>query len=1342
MTTSLVSHHATDGSNLFAIVSISAIKSLSASQVQALSALEIRRVSDLLHYKPIHDSILIVAAAKGQIAHDTSLTDLVDSSFTGLSPADLITQNVGALKSIDDAAAGVFQSAFEITTIEQLADFVAFKEAQQFLTPGEDVFREASSAPGELMPKMVGAVQSTATYSSFVREKSLRLKEIELAYDDARIHFVDQRLAGLFPVLGYNRVRHGLSPEPVLHLGYVCKHTQRWVNFGTFLGETVYSLALAPGESRNIATIDWTRSQKTTRSEDTTQREQLTNDLFHARALDEVTRSTASEHQSGGTSIAAGTLSTASANVIGAAVAGGVATALPAAALGAAAGAIIGTVEPGLGNIVGAAAGGAAGAVIGFGAGAAISGGFASIGALNGQLGSLRTDSHGDRKIEGSLRQEINEMISQKASAVRSLRSTIFVTDEQAEQEQLQTRNITNYNHSHMLNLEYYEVLQHYRAELRLTDAEPLLFLPFRPLDFTFEIIRDYWLTLRLGVTSKSLRDKFDRLIEGFETAEGTNTGPLNIKNITAKVTVAVPGFFVSPEVKLIGSPEIQEARAQVFVSGGTGTLNSGLPITIFANFVFQDSRPALLKLKGLSITGLSNSQRIGVAVAILAEDNEGKAKRFALLDDLVQSQDGIVTFNIDLGDEAQATTDAVGEIERYFDERRYFFTRLLLLSIEKEQLIDLIEALQFQVPVRFASPGISPELVRVPFGSFARPRSGPYASGQMRIISVALEILETRICDRLIDLLTANTPIKNKDTAVAAANTLVERIFSALWQKLRRSFFLASVSIQNVIKDCIKVIVDILIKETQLDSKQASRLVRTIGLEQELASALEEASRIPGIAIESIHLSEFIEPEPLAITGNTLMFRMRRVSDPDVLANEMIGKTGLLQPLVEQPQSVQDLVEAAKDPNAAIDKVSSEDVYLPTNGVFAEAILGRANASEKIDITRFFNWVDSPIPHLAPRIADVTAGDRTEPPLETTPTLPTNVLNIMTPPAFPDPTGLAASLAAIQNGNIFRDMSKTDALASVLANLSNLANQQGQLAGTLAGNAQKETLQSAVDFGNKIANLAAQSQSQETSQAAQPPQTLTEKGAVANKLDEIAKKSKAKPEDTATAKAIGAPISESEPSVRDVVFNFLFFDPDGKAVDGLFDLKMRKDGLHAAGQELIRGEPFVHQDAEVVDGFLLEELTLENLPGPLFITLKADSIFSVPVDKSFSGNSLPIALSSKLTNYTFVVGLKFDEIEVVASSETEALDAVTGKIEVQVGNEPETAPGDGKKKPRISKRPKLPTSLLSLLSSLIGISVKAEIGGTDSDTTTTSAEFKFICKVPNGGLEIKLSDI
>lgn len=122
-----------------------------------------------------------------------------------------------------------------------------------------------------------------------------------------------------------------------------------------------------------------------------------------------------------------------------------------------------------------------------------------------------------------------------------------------------------------------------------------------------------------------------------------------------------------------------------------------------------------------------------------------------------------------------------------------------------------------------------------------------------------------------------------------------------------------------------------------------------------------------------------------------------------------------------------------------------------PTRGVFAEAKLGHCNASEEIDNTRFWDWQQSPIPHWAPEIAPTqTVTPQFVPPqgLEST-NMPASLLNIVNPPAAPDPHGMTAALTALATANIFRDMSGRAEVADLLKKLTEASVQ-------IAGVAQK----------------------------------------------------------------------------------------------------------------------------------------------------------------------------------------------------------------------------------------------------------------------------------------------
>ncbi len=166
--------------------------------------------------------------------------------------------------------------------------------------------------------------------------------------------------------------------------------------------------------------------------------------------------------------------------------------------------------------------------------------------------------------------------------------------------------------------------------------------------------------------------------------------------------------------------------------------------------------------------------------------------------------------------------------------------------------------------------------------------------------------------------------------------------------------------------------------------------------------------------SFRGLPLAQLVDQRPVAITSNMLVFRMNLPATEDAenpvdphLAEDMaawqafLERTGLDRPVPK-----------------------TEIVPLPSGGVFAEAVLGRFNAAEKLDMTRFWNWQDSPIPFVASEIAPVQAGSRSLPEELTPGQLSAPVVSIQNPVALPDPTGLAAVVAAIQNGGAFRDMS------------------------------------------------------------------------------------------------------------------------------------------------------------------------------------------------------------------------------------------------------------------------------------------------------------------------------
>jgi len=140
------------------------------------------------------------------------------------------------------------------------------------------------------------------------------------------------------------------------------------------------------------------------------------------------------------------------------------------------------------------------------------------------------------------------------------------------------------------------------------------------------------------------------------------------------------------------------------------------------------------------------------------------------------------------------------------------------------------------------------------------------------------------------------------------------------------------------------------------------------------------------------------------------------------------------------------------------------EFVPLSSGGVFAEAVLGRFNSAEKLDISRFWNWQDSPIPLQPSEIAPLQAASRAQPEAIAPGQLSSPIVNITQPSSLPDPSGMSGVLAAIQNGNMFRDMSGMSEVVKLAQSAIQASSGGAAAAGAQAGSDMQAALNAAAD--------------------------------------------------------------------------------------------------------------------------------------------------------------------------------------------------------------------------------------------------------------------------------------
>ncbi|MCB9453075.1 MAG: hypothetical protein H6672_16690 [Anaerolineaceae bacterium] len=234
----------------------------------------------------------------------------------------------------------------------------------------------------------------------------------------------------------------------------VLDYRQRWYAIGHSLGEIKYSLPLAPGESTQLAVIEWSRNDAASRFDSVTAKENLVHWQNRDRTIEETIDAGLKESQ-GGWSWAGGLSS----------------------------GMAYDAKE--YGQYTG-----------------------------NWAAGGGTKNSWGNRNLEADSLQELHDTITQSTSYTRSLNSTVIVQASQAEMNNVQTRRVANHNHCHALTVQYYEVLRHFRLCTEFVGRRQAVLIPFSTVTFaTREIAIRFRTILEQALLNQSLLPFFDALV-------------------------------------------------------------------------------------------------------------------------------------------------------------------------------------------------------------------------------------------------------------------------------------------------------------------------------------------------------------------------------------------------------------------------------------------------------------------------------------------------------------------------------------------------------------------------------------------------------------------------------------------------------------------------------------------------------------------------------------------------------------------------------------------------------------------------------------------------------------
>ena len=218
--------------------------------------------------------------------------------------------------------------------------------------------------------------------------------------------------------------------------GHILHYRSLFKADGYSLGDLVYSLALAPGQKKEIVVFDSSHSLLGAESQALSQGERLALGLTNEREITSVLGGGISESLRG----------SSSANTSGISAGLGV-------------GAIVGPV----------------GAVLG------VSGGVA-----NSNSSATQNSSRDVSQAFGEL---LRQSIMQNAEGYRQLNASVVTTVQEGQRYGVTSEVVANHNHCHALTMMYFEVLRHYAIYQELSRVEECVFLPFLMTNFTRENI-------------------------------------------------------------------------------------------------------------------------------------------------------------------------------------------------------------------------------------------------------------------------------------------------------------------------------------------------------------------------------------------------------------------------------------------------------------------------------------------------------------------------------------------------------------------------------------------------------------------------------------------------------------------------------------------------------------------------------------------------------------------------------------------------------------------------------------------------------------------------------------
>ncbi len=370
----------------------------------------------------------------------------------------------------------------------------------------------------QISGKAIIYTQDTKTFILELSDNLKKIKDKKLIFDRV-ISEIQKRLAALntgrTQLNSSNLVDWDDDPtvfeNTSIGLGHILTFKQVWKSDGYSIGDVEGSVVLQPMQIKQVATLDWTRKDVASRTEDLSNIEEIRNTVSRDSDTQEIISAAFSEDITAN--------SQASSKSRG-------------------------------GSIGGSLAGGIGGAIFG------ISGGYQS----NSQSSKTSSAQNSGRNLASNALQSLRDKIQQSAASVRSQRSTVIQTVSQSESATATTEIIANYNRRHALTTMWFSINRHFVIEQELADVQECLFFPMPMTVFDEEKIFRWRDVLKNSLIDKSHLPAFEAIDRIVNKYEGINFP--NKRYCDESVDYIEGEFTISFEIPRIPDPDELELEA------------------------------------------------------------------------------------------------------------------------------------------------------------------------------------------------------------------------------------------------------------------------------------------------------------------------------------------------------------------------------------------------------------------------------------------------------------------------------------------------------------------------------------------------------------------------------------------------------------------------------------------------------------------------------------------------------------------------------------------------------------------------------------------------------------